>query len=233
MSVLIVEPNAAEGMLLRALLERERIAAVVVAGLDEAVATLSAAETPYVVLAGHVPPASDGLKILDAARADVRWSTLPVVLIPEEASEVLVREAISLQCDGIVTKPVRGPGLPRAVQRAREAGFEILRDQREVARNLGLDLRGYQQSARALSTQIQTLLGLLESDSQLTPEERHTELRALDEPLNAMGANRALYQLHEALSGTESAGAGGVPDPRMQQLVSELRRLQTALLAAA
>ena len=218
---------------MRVLLERDHLPSVVVQDVDEGLKTLVESGEPFLVLVDHAPPDSDGLRMLDAVRTDSRWESLPVVLVTAGADEVFVREAISLGANGILSKPFRAPALVQAVRRARDQGFLVMRDQREVAHELGLDLRGYQQFAREVAGQITDLFTTYRQGSNRTTTDLEADLRSLDEALFQFGAYRALSELHATLRRLSETGIADLEDDAFRTLAEELRRFQATLLAAA
>ena len=66
---------------------------------------LAKAEKPDAIITDLDMPKMDGLQLLAAIKADVRWRQVPVVMITTEGGEAKVAEAVRLGAAGYVRKP--------------------------------------------------------------------------------------------------------------------------------
>lgn len=218
--------------LMQALLQRRTLHATIVDTDTAALDALRQDDSLRLVIASASLPQSGGLALLDSIRSTAKWESLPVILCSDIGEEVLVREAISLGCSSFVLKPIRAGHFLKSVDETLAGSTAVLRNRREVASELGTDLRGYQRVARLLAREVDDTLGILGArDAGIPIEEIVHSLYSLEEGMRTLGANRAKYQVDKVKTLYESGLASDLW-VEIQKLMAELRRLQAALLAA-
>ncbi len=80
-------------------------------------ALLSGKNPDLIILDINMPKVS-GIEFLSFVRKQIRWHSIPILMLSSEANDVQVDEAMDLGADGYVTKPVMIDELERAIDRA-------------------------------------------------------------------------------------------------------------------
>ena len=119
--VLLVEDNAVNRSLARALLGRAGCGVVEAGSLADASRCL-AEGLPDLVLLDLGLPDGDGLDLVRRLRADPRTAALPVVAVTAYAMAADRERALAAGCTGFLTKPLDARGFAGAVAAALAGG---------------------------------------------------------------------------------------------------------------
>lgn len=231
--VLVVEDDRVIGRLLYAVLGRGGYRVDLAESGRAALARLARRDDYGLILLDVMMPEMDGLTVLRKIRADPRHQTVPVILCTAMGDREVVRRAIELGCDSYVLKPFRPAELLQTVARVLADQTPVLRDAREITTALGIDLRGYQSRLRQLNEEIDQAVIVFERHAPGTaPGQLMRCLEALcgaAQELGAVRAEQALGRIVRLYTDDTQADHR----PALAEVISELRRLQRALEAAA
>lgn len=103
--VLVVEDNATNQMLIRAVLQRDGFE-VSVAGSAEEAAQAIAQRLPDLILMDVHLPGEDGLSLTRRLRAESATATLPIVAVTALAMPGDGDRVLAAGCTGYITKPI-------------------------------------------------------------------------------------------------------------------------------
>jgi two-component system cell cycle response regulator DivK len=114
-SVLVVDDNPENLMLLKLLLDYEGFEVGTAESAAEALQVLSL-ELPGVMLTDIQMPEIDGLELIRRVRLDERTRALPILAVSANAMKENIQQAYAAGCDGYLTKPIDTPTLAAAVR---------------------------------------------------------------------------------------------------------------------
>ena len=160
-----------------------------------------------VVLLDVMMPGIGGLGVLKAVRRSRSPLDLPIIMVTAKAEAENVVEALQLQANDYVTKPVNfDVALARVnAQIDRKRADERLRSANEALRMINDDLEGrVEERTRSLVAMNQALQGEIE---QRQKSEANTRFLALHDPLTGLPNRRQFWD--ELVSGIASSGIDG------------------------
>jgi CheY-like chemotaxis protein len=104
-SVLIVDDEPHIGRIIRTRLEQDGFIVHLAEQGQEALAILHQHPSIALVLLDLMMPGMSGIDVLRVMRADVRWATLPCIVLTAAGQDAQLREAEALGVSEIMTKP--------------------------------------------------------------------------------------------------------------------------------
>ena len=104
-TILIVEDNPTNLMLVTAVLKRAGYATVSAGSADEARQALARA-VPDVILMDVQLPGQDGLSLAGELKAHAELGAVPIVALTAHAMEEHRQRALAVGCDGYIAKPI-------------------------------------------------------------------------------------------------------------------------------
>jgi two-component system alkaline phosphatase synthesis response regulator PhoP len=104
-SVLIVDDEPHIGRIIRTRLEQDGFIVYLAEQGQEALAILHQHPSIALVLLDLMMPGMSGIDVLRVMRADVRWATLPCIVLTAAGQDAQLREAEALGVSEIMTKP--------------------------------------------------------------------------------------------------------------------------------
>lgn len=103
--VLIVDDEPHIGRIIRTRLEQDGFIVHLAEQGQEALAILHQHPSIALVLLDLMMPGMSGIDVLRVMRADVRWATLPCIVLTAAGQDAQLREAEALGVSEIMTKP--------------------------------------------------------------------------------------------------------------------------------
>lgn len=104
-AVLVVDDEPHIGRIIRTRLEQDGFTVHLAEHGQEALALLQQHPAIALVLLDLMMPGMSGIDVLRVLRADVRWTTLPCIVLTAAGQDAQLREAESLGVSEIMTKP--------------------------------------------------------------------------------------------------------------------------------
>jgi len=229
MSILIVEDNAVNAMILEAHLKKNRYDTVVASTAKGALELLSSSHQVELIIADIMMPEMNGLQLLGKIKEQPEWKDIPVIMCSSLADLRTVREAVKAGCEHYLIKPIERRDLIGKVKEALSKNKAVLHDKKEVITRLGLDEGTYEDVAGAFSMFVSDKISHLEK--QIAGEDESKTglgLAELHENSVYFGAER-LKELVERLSERQTRIETRKADADHQLLLKELRLVQSAL----
>ncbi len=103
--VLVVEDEPHISLIIRTRLEQGPFDVMLAENGPEALASLAAHPDTRLVLLDLMLPGMSGIDVLRALRADVRWQTLPCLVLTAAGQDAQFRDAAELGATDVMTKP--------------------------------------------------------------------------------------------------------------------------------
>ncbi len=114
-TVLVVEDNPTNQMLIRAVLQRAGYQVETAASAEEAYNWLQA-RRPRLVLMDVQLPGQDGLSLTKRLRQEVQTADLPIIALTAHAMVEDRKRAAEAGCDGYIAKPINTRTLAQEIQ---------------------------------------------------------------------------------------------------------------------
>jgi len=229
MSILVVEDNAVNAMILEAHLKKNGYDTVVASTAKGALELLSASHQIELIIADIMMPEMDGLQLLGKIKARPEWKDIPVIMCSSLADLETVRKAVKAGCEHYLIKPIEKRDLIGKVKETLSKNKAVLHDKKEVITRLGLDEGTYEDVAGAFSMFVSDKISRLEKQiAGGTESEAGLGLAELHENSVYFGAER-LKALVERLSERRTRVETDKGDSDYLLLLKELRLVHSAL----
>lgn len=233
MSILIVEDNPVNAMILEANLQKFGYETQVVPTAKKALEYLASSVDVELILADIIMPEMDGLQLLSTIKERPEWEDIPVIMCSALSDLETVKKAIKAGCADFLIKPIEGRELLRKVQDALRQSKAVLYNKKDMVLRLGLNEKTYEEIAGAFYEMVSDRRMRLEKKlSGESEPDTGLDLSELRENAIYFGAER-LRSAVEKLSSSESHffAADEGDGETYTVLLRELRLVQNALEA--
>jgi CheY-like chemotaxis protein len=228
MSILIVEDNPVNAMMIDAILQKGGYKTVVVPNASRALQHLATASHVELIISDIMMPGVDGLELLNRIKERPEWKDIPVVMCSALANLETVKKALKAGCSDFMIKPIDGRELLRKVREALRQKRPVIHTKKVMMTRLGLDEKSYEGIAGVFSEMITTKIGELEAQRTKETGRINIDLEELNENATCFGAERLKEVVQKIDSGLLSL-ADEKGDSGYHLLLRELRLVQDAL----
>lgn len=233
MTVLIVEDNPINAKVLEVHLQNDGYQTILAQSAKEALEHLTSTPQIQLIIADIMMPEMDGLELLNKIKEQPEWKDIPVIMCSALADMETVKKAVEAGCRQYIIKPVKKEQLLTKVREALEYEKPVLKNQKEIKSQFGLDEETYQEIARIFASIIcdkillleKRIKGEIETEKTLDPSE-------LLESAVCLGAEKVRILLEELTTKNEKVEEE-ITDSDYRLLLRELKILQDALPSTA
>lgn len=106
MSILIVEDDAVNAMVLSRMLQSAGYLTVMASNGKEALLTMAKTSGIQLIITDYMMPEMDGLEFLEKVRALPKFSHVPILIASAHGDLETVKRAKNLHCEGFLIKPL-------------------------------------------------------------------------------------------------------------------------------
>lgn len=194
MSILIVEDNPINAMVLENFLAKGGYHTTVAKNAQDALASLPQMKDLQLIITDLSMPDMDGLEFITHLRGTPATKSLPVIIVTGNASASTVGRAKDLECAAFLVKPIDNIQLLNRVESLLNEHPPILQDQQRLMRIMGIDTPEYDELMKAFRPQVHMALSTVgveqaESDEAIS-ENASQRLKDLAESARTLGADR-------------------------------------------
>lgn len=207
MSILIVEDNPINAMVLENFLAKGGYQTAVAKNAQDALACLPQMKDLQLIITDLSMPEMDGLELIAHLRGTPAMKSLPVIIVTGNASASTVGRAKDLECAAFLVKPIDKIQLLNRVESLLNEHPPILQDQERMMRIMGIDTPEYDELMKAFRPQVHIALSTVgveqaESDEAIS-ENASQRLKELAESARILGADQ-FSRLYARLKGITS-----------------------------
>jgi CheY-like chemotaxis protein len=227
MSILIVEDNAVNAMLLEHFLKKGGYQTRVVNNALVALTTLSSIHDVQLIITDLQMPEMNGLEFIAKLKGSAVLKGLPIIVVSAQSDVGTVSRAGGLACDAFLVKPIEKEQLLKKVEQLINNEPPVMWDKQCIMNNLGIEAREYDNLLIAFNAQLVTAMPIVasehvESDETIS-ENLHRLLKELAESADILGAERFVR------SYAKLKGANSVTRSRYDAVLKALQELKSAL----
>ena len=229
MSILIVDDNTIQRMVLKCNLSKNGYEVLMATTGPEALQQLKAHPDIRVVITDIMMPDMDGLELIRQMKQEVQWDSIPVIICTALADTDHVQQAVKLGCRHYLVKPVDGAKLLQKVKEALESFKPVLQTPLQIMEKLGLDTASYASIAGAFETHIAEQIALIEKILADPKAPRSAlNLAGLNENAQLLGAHRLANLIQRFLP---PAATSPMNREDYRRLLAELQQVARGLAA--
>jgi CheY-like chemotaxis protein len=194
MSVLIVEDNAVNAMLLEHFLKKGGYQTIVANNALVALTTLSSTHDVQLIITDIQMPEMNGLEFIAKVKGSAALKGLPIIVVSAQSDLGTVSRAGGLACDAFLVKPIEKEQLLKKVEQLIKNEPPLLQDKQCIMSNLGIEAKDYDGLLTAFVAQLGTAMPVVasehvESDETIS-EGLHRLLKELAESADILGAEK-------------------------------------------
>lgn len=229
MSILIVEDNPVNAMLLENFLEKGGYHTVLARSAKDALASLPNISDLQLIITDLIMPDMDGLELIAHVRKKAAFKDLPIIAMSAQSDVETVTRATSLQCSDFLVKPVDKKQLLTRIESLLKEQSPVLQDKNRVMNNLGVGTEEYDDLIHAFVAQLDTAMPIVvleqAESGEAISENLGRLLKELAESAIILGAERfsLLYSRLKEETSIIRSQCGAV--------LKSLQELETALRA--
>ena len=194
MSILIVEDNAVNALLLERFLKKGGYQTIVANNAIVALATLSSTHDVQLIITDLQMPEMNGLEFIAKVKGSAALKGLPVIVVSAQSDVGTVSRAGGLACDAFLVKPIEKEQLLKKVEQLINHDPPLLQDKECIMNNLGIGAEDYDSLLNTFAAQLGTAMPIVvleqvESEEAIS-ENLHRLLKELAESADILGADR-------------------------------------------
>ena len=194
MSILIVEDNPINAMVLENFLAKGGYHTAVAKNAQEALACLPQMKDLQLIITDLSMPEMDGLELITHLRRTPAMKDLPVIIVTGHASASTVERAKELECAAFLVKPIDKIQLLNRVESLLNEHPPVLHNQQRMLQIMGIGTREYEKLIKAFRAQLRITLSTMaveqaESDEPIS-ESASQRLKELAESATILGADQ-------------------------------------------
>ena len=207
MSILIVEDNPLNALVLENFLQKGGYQTVVARSAKDALASLSNINDLQLIITDLNMPDMGGLEFIANLKGATAYKYLPIIVVSAHSDIGTVCSAKDLQCNAYIVKPVDRKQLLTRVELLLKGQSLVLQDKNHVMENLGVVAEKYDDLINAFLAQLGAaipIMVLAQAESEEAIAENSSRvLEQLAESATILGANR-FAMLYSRLKGQTS-----------------------------
>ncbi|MCF8081640.1 MAG: response regulator [Deltaproteobacteria bacterium] len=228
MTILVVEDNPVNAMILEAHLKRAGYETAVAKDGKSALDYLSSGAPVELMISDIMMPEMDGIQLLGKIKERPEWEDIQVIMCSALSDLETVKKAVKAGCTHFLIKPVERRDLLRKVQEALRGNRAVLDTKKNMMTRLGLDEAHYEEIAGVFLARVRDRIARLESEmTGGNAPAPVLDLAELHENAVYFGAERLKDVVEKIRSKALSSGE----DDAGSLLIRELRLVQKALEA--
>jgi CheY-like chemotaxis protein len=194
MSILIVEDNPINAMVLENFLAKGGYQTAVAKNARDALASVPQLKDLQLIITDLSMPDMDGLELIAHLRGTSATKTLPVIIVTGNASATAVERAKGLECAAFLVKPIDKVQLLKRVESLLNESPSVLQDQQRMMNIMGIGTPEYTELMKAFRAQVRIALSTVgveqgESDEAIS-ENASQRFRELAESARILGADQ-------------------------------------------
>ena len=194
MSILIVEDNPINAMVLENFLAKGGYQTAVAKNARDALACLPQMKDLQLIITDLSMPEMDGLEFIAHLRGTPATKSLPVIIVTGNASASTVGRAKDLECAAFLVKPIDKIQLLNRVESLLNEHPPVLQDQQRVMNIMGIGTPEYDGLMKAFRAQVRIALSTVgveqgESDEAIS-ENASQRFREVAESARILGADQ-------------------------------------------
>jgi CheY-like chemotaxis protein len=194
MSILIVEDNPINAMVLENFLAKGGYQIAVAKNAQDAMACLPQMKDLQLIITDLSMPEMDGLEFIAHLRRTPAMKDLPVIIVTGNASASTVGRAKDLECAAFLVKPIDKIQLLNRVESLLSEHPPVLQDKQRMLHIMGINTREYEELIKAFKPQVRIALSTMtveqaESDEAIS-ENASQRLKELAESAAILGADQ-------------------------------------------
>lgn len=229
MSILIVEDNPINAMVLENFLAKGGYHTVVATNAQDALAGLPQMKDLQLMITDLNMPEMDGLELIAHLRGTPATKSLPVIIVTGNASASSVGRAKDLECAAFLVKPIDKMQLLTRVESLLNDHPTDLQDPQRMMGIMGVEAHEYEELIKAFRPQVRLALSTVgveqaESDEAIS-ESASQRLKELAESAGILGADH-FSRLYARLKGSTSITRRDCME--LRQVLQELDSVLTA-----
>lgn len=207
MSILIVEDNPINAMMLENFLAKGGYHTEVAKNAQDALARLPQLKDLRLIITDLSMPDMDGLELIAHLRQTPATKDLPVIIVTGNASVRTVGRAKDLECAAFLIKPIDKIQLLNRVEALLNGHPPVLQDEQRMIHIMGIGTREYEELIKVFRAQVRIALSTIaveqsESDEGISENARQ-RLKELAESAAILGAGQ-FSTLYARLKGITS-----------------------------
>ncbi len=211
MSILIVEDNPINAMVLENFLAKGGYHTAVAKNAQEALACLPQMKDLQLIITDLSMPEMDGLELIAHLRRTPAMKDIPVIIVTGHASAGTVGRAKELECAAFLVKPIDKIQLLNRVESLLNEHPPVLHNQQRMLQIMGIETREYEKLIKAFRAQLRITLSTMaveqaESDEPIS-ESASQRLKELAESATILGADQ-FSTLYARLKGISAITRG-------------------------
>jgi len=227
MSILLVEDNPVNAMLLEHFLKKGGYQTIIAHNALVALTTLSSTQDVQLIITDLQMPEMNGMEFIAKVKGSTAWKGLPIIVVSAQSDVQTVNRATGLACDAFLVKPIEKEQLLKKVAQLITNEPLVLQDRRCIMTNLGLAAEEYDRLLTTFVAQVGIALPLIVSEyvesDELISGNLHRLLKELSESAEILGAER-FVRAYARLN-----GANSITRSRYDVVLKALRELESAL----
>jgi len=227
MSILLVEDNPVNAMLLEHFLKKGGYQTIIAPNALVALTTLSNTQDVQLIITDLQMPEMNGMEFIAKVKGATAWKGLPIIVVSAQSDVQTVNRATGLACDAFLVKPIEKEQLLKKVAQLITNEPLVLQDRHGIMTNLGFAAEEYDRLFTAFVAQVGTALPIIVSEyvesDELISGNLHRLLKELAESAEILGAER-FVRAYARLN-----GANSITRSRYDAVLKALRELESAL----
>jgi two-component system chemotaxis response regulator CheY len=160
-SILIVEDNPVNALLLERFLKKGGYCTLLARTAKAALASLTSTNDIQLIVTDLNMPDMDGLELIAKIRKTAPFNHLPIIVVSAQSQVGTVQMANSLGCNAFLAKPVDKVTLLNRVQALLKQHPLVLQSKHHVMNNLGLVAQEYDDLVKTFVTQLGTAMPIV------------------------------------------------------------------------
>lgn len=227
MTILIVEDNPVNAVVLEHVLKNGGYQTVVARNAKDALASLSNTKDVQLIITDLGMPDMDGLEFIANLKGTMAFTHLPIIVVSAHSDVETVSRVRDLECNRFLVKPIDKNQLLKQVKLLLQEQSPVLRNKYDVMNNLGAGAEEYDDLINALVAQLGTTMPAIVLE-QAASEEAISEstsrlLKELAESATILGADKfsMFYSRLKALP--------SITRSHCVEVLNVLQELETAL----
>ena len=228
MSILIVEDNPINAMVIENFLAKGGYHTAVAKNAREALACLPQMNDLQLIITDLSMPEMDGLEFIAHLRSTPATKSLPVIIVTGNANASSVGRAKDLECAAFLVKPIDKIQLLNRVESLLNDHPSVLQDPQRMMGIMGVGAHEYDDVMKVFRAQVRLALSTItveqaDSDEAISENARQ-RLRELAESAGILGADQ-LSRLYARLKGRPSITRRDCME--LRQVLQELESVLT------
>lgn len=229
MSILIVEDNPVNAIVLESFLQKGGYQTAVARNAQDALARIPNIQDLQLIITDLSMPEMDGLEFIANLRGVPATKYLPIIIVTAHSGVENVNRAKDLECAAYLVKPVDKNQLLNRVESLLKGQLPVLQDKHCVMNNLGVGTQEYDDLITAFAAQVATAIPIVvleqAGSDEAISESLSLLLKELAESAAILGAVR-FATLYSKLNGGSS-----ITRPNCVEVLKALQELEFVLMA--